>query len=214
MHQKLFGLTEILLIAGIVILSGGGFAYAYFARLLPFSPAPVIEADTSLSQLATSKEPTKTTAASSAQPTSSSSTQPTASAQPTTSASAVPTESATSAPNNPKAAMQANDQKRKDDLALIQAALEQRYKETKDYPVSANFAEGRTSSRSTPLQVLVGRYMNRNDLPTDPKEPDRWYGYKSDGKTYTLSAQLEDTGDPEGTYADSLYLYTLKNLNQ
>ncbi len=48
-------------------------------------------------------------------------------------------------------------------------------------------------------------------LPTDPLAGDRYYGYASNGATFTLTAALENTGDPSGKAAGSVWVYSVSS---
>lgn len=49
------------------------------------------------------------------------------------------------------------------------------------------------------------------DLPTDPLAGDRYYGYASNGATFTLTASLENTGDPAGKASGPYWIYTVSS---
>ena len=48
-------------------------------------------------------------------------------------------------------------------------------------------------------------------LPTDPLAADRYYGYQSDGTSFSLTASLENSGDPAGKHSGSLVLYQVSS---
>jgi len=102
-----------------------------------------------------------------------------------------------------KSKTNANDTQRKTDLANLKAALKQYYQANQAYPIAAIVEK--TSDTDCVLKVLVPTYIAK--LPVDPLSPTKYYGYKSDGKTYELTAVLEDTTDPAGIKTGSLYLY-------
>lgn len=127
----------------------------------------------------------------------------------TTSTLAPSTPSTLGAPSSTTATetVQTRDAIRKKDLATIQTYLESHFNNKGAYPVSANVAKLNDSTNSV-VTALVPKYTSA--LPRDPKDPAFFYGYKSvDGKTYTLSAQLENTADPEGKQEGTIYLYTV-----
>ncbi|MEK9155755.1 MAG: hypothetical protein AAB360_00430 [Patescibacteria group bacterium] len=101
------------------------------------------------------------------------------------------------------------DVKRKSDLASIKSALAD-YKQAKgSYPVAATLLKLNAGGNALEVK-LVPTYLAA--LPRDSKEAEGWfYGYKSDGRTYSLSARLEDVSDPEGQSAGGVYLYYLKD---
>lgn len=141
---------------------------------------------------------------------------PSPSPSPTPSPKTTPTPVKSPSPNptpDEKAAMKKRDEQRKADLATLQVAVEQYKKAKKSYPKSPTFTDSKTYLASSPLAILVPGYIL--GLPVDPNNPKRWYGYKSlDGKTYELTANLEDTTDPSGAFpadGNNVYLYTLRN---
>lgn len=99
----------------------------------------------------------------------------------------------------------------KADLTTIDAALATYKKTHKKYPISSSFAAGRTDKTDSPLQVLVQEKL-LDKLPTDPSGGDHWYGYRSDGNNFALSAELFNTTDPAGIFnADKKYIYLVTN---
>ncbi|MBI3261225.1 type II secretion system protein GspG [Candidatus Berkelbacteria bacterium] len=103
--------------------------------------------------------------------------------------------------------VQTRDAIRKKDLATIQTYLESYFNEKGSYPTSPTVARLNDSTNSV-VTALVPKYTSA--LPRDPKDPEYFYGYKSlNGKTYTLSARLENTADPEGKQEGTIYLYTV-----
>ena len=113
--------------------------------------------------------------------------------------SQLPTSSNTSSPGVPTSTIQEStsstttstltaDEQRQEDLVAIQKGLEQYYLKTKKYPVSIE--PSKTSDANGALKVLVSQYLS--ELPKDPIDPDRYYGYTSaDGKTYELTAVFD-----------------------
>jgi len=103
--------------------------------------------------------------------------------------------------------VQTRDAIRKKDLATIQTYLESYFNEKGLYPISSTIAKLNDSTNSV-VTALVPKYTSA--LPRDQQDPEYFYGYKSpNGKTYTLSARLENTADPEGKQEGALYLYTV-----
>ena len=100
------------------------------------------------------------------------------------------------------------DSQRKSDLASIAKALESYYAVNKKYPTSTK-TEKITQTGGVLGSALVPRYIT--SLPIDPLDPTYYYGYESDGKSYTLSAILEDKNDKDGKTVGSKYLYFLKS---
>lgn len=97
----------------------------------------------------------------------------------------------------------ANDQQRKTDLANIKTALTAYYQANQSYPIATT--EEKTSDQKCALNVLVPTYLA--SLPVDPASPVNYYAYQSDGKTYTLTAALEDMTDPLGIQVGNYYIY-------
>jgi hypothetical protein len=95
-----------------------------------------------------------------------------------------------------------NDDTRKADLANIKDALKKYYQANQKYPIAT--ASDKTSEATSALNVLRPDYLTA--LPVDPVAT-RYYGYTSDGKTFTLTAVLDDTSDPSGIKAGNYYLY-------
>lgn len=102
---------------------------------------------------------------------------------------------------------ESRDIKRKSDLANIAKALDSYQTNTGQYPISAN--EKISSSAGTLYKSLVPNYITL--LPIDPLDPTYYYGYDSDGRSYTLSAVLEDTNDSDGRKIGNKNIYFLKS---
>ena len=96
---------------------------------------------------------------------------------------------------------------RKKDLATIQTYLESYFNAKGSYPASATLAKLNDATNPV-VTALVPTYTS--SLPRDPKDPSFFYGYKSAGGSgYTLTAQLENTADPEGKQSGSVFLYSV-----
>jgi len=102
-----------------------------------------------------------------------------------------------------------NDKTRKSDLANLKAALTAYYQAEQSYPVAET--SQKTSDKTSALSVLVPTYIAA--LPDDPLAPTYYYGYKSDGKTFELTAVLEDRSLGDGTLVGSLYLYKVTDTS-
>lgn len=103
----------------------------------------------------------------------------------------------------------AGDDKRKSDLASIKTALNEYKSKVGSYPTSTSL-DKLNGSGSIVAAALVPNYIE--SLPLDPKDSSGWYyAYKSDGKTFSLSARLEDATDPSATKSGDVYLYYLLN---
>ena len=123
------------------------------------------------------------------------------------------TETASTTPTNTstttKTTTNTNDATRKSDLASIKAALKKYYQANQAYPIAT--AVQKTSDATTALKVLVPTYIAK--LPVDPLSPTKYYGYKSDGKTFELTCVLEDTTDPAGIKTGTLYIYKVTDTS-
>lgn len=97
-----------------------------------------------------------------------------------------------------------NDAKRKEDLINLKTALKKYYTATQSYPVAATTEK---TLDAAALKVLIPDYITA--LPVDPLSPTYYYGYKSDGKTFELTAVLEDKTDPSGITAGTIFLYRI-----
>ena len=101
------------------------------------------------------------------------------------------------------------DVKRKDDVTKILAALSKYKVDSGSYPIADSLLKLNTSGNIIET-ALVPKYLA--SLPKDPKDADGWYyAYKSDGKTCSLSAKLEDATDPDGQMAGTTFLYLKYN---
>jgi hypothetical protein len=104
----------------------------------------------------------------------------------------------------------AHDNTRKADLANIKDALKNYYQANQSYPIASTLQK--TSDANNALTVLVPTYIAK--LPVDPLSPSYYYGYTSDGKTFELTARLEDTTDPSAIDAgNGIYLYKVTNTS-
>lgn len=110
------------------------------------------------------------------------------------------------ASTSPGETTNANDQRRKADLAKIKEALTKYFADNDQFPLAITGVK--TADQTTVLyQALVPKYLEK--LPDDPLAPQYYYGYKSDGQTFELTCVLEDKTDPEGTLIGQLYIYKL-----
>src|SRR3972149_1972584 len=101
-----------------------------------------------------------------------------------------------------------NDETRKKDLISLKNALKKYFSEKGEYPKSE--AMLKTSDKTSVLyQALVPTYLE--SLADDPQAPQYYYGYKSDGTTFELTAVLEDKSDPAGNLQGSLNIYKVTN---
>lgn len=122
-----------------------------------------------------------------------------------------PSPTATVSPSStPVVIVNKNDATRKTDLINLKTALMKYFNAKQSYPVSISLSK--TSDSDTPLKVLVPDYIS--SLPLDPLSPNSFYGYKSvDGKSFELTAALEDTTDPSGFNDGDLVLYKVTDIS-
>ncbi len=110
---------------------------------------------------------------------------------------------------SPSSTRVANDATRDQNLKTIKAALNTYKDQYGKYPTSSSF-ENISYSSSVLRKALYPSYLTT--VPSDPKSSDGWwYGYKSDGKTFTLSARFENINDTEVTKVGSVYLHYVRN---
>ena len=105
--------------------------------------------------------------------------------------------------------MYSRDKTRKSDLITIKAGLE-KYKQTNgSYPKASEMVKLNTKDNIVQTS-LVPEFIA--SIPTDPKATEGWYyGYKSDGSKFTLSARLENSADPQVTKVGEAYVHWVYN---
>jgi len=103
----------------------------------------------------------------------------------------------------------ANDKLRKSDLEDLKVALKKYYQANQTYPIATTAQK--TSDATSALSVLVPNDIVK--LPVDPLSPTYYYGYKSDGKTFELTAVLEDLTTTGGVQVGTLYLYKVTDTS-
>lgn len=102
-----------------------------------------------------------------------------------------------------------NDEKRHNDLVAVKSALSDYKERYGQYPKSTTFINI-NSSNNFIKKLLVPGYIG--EIPSDPKlDEGWWYGYKSDGKNFTLSARFENINDREVTKVGGVYLHFVRN---
>lgn len=104
--------------------------------------------------------------------------------------------------------IEARDATRKKDLGIIKSALESYHKDNNSYPVSLSI-DKTNNPNGVLAKALVPKYLS--SLPVDPNDPTYWYGYTSDGKSFTLWSLLENTSDPEGKRDGNYVKYIVTN---
>jgi len=102
-----------------------------------------------------------------------------------------------------------NDNIRKADLGNIKDALKKYYQANQSYPIASTLQK--TSDPGNVLAILVPTYIAK--LPVDPLSPSYFYGYTSDGKTFQITARLEDKTDPSGIQSGTLYIYKVTDTS-
>lgn len=100
------------------------------------------------------------------------------------------------------------DVKRKSDLQSIKEALQKYKADTGTYPISEQTAKTKDEGNIL-AQALVPKYLS--NLPVDPNNPTYWYGYRSDGNTFTLWCVLENKNDPAGKQEGDYFIYRIYN---
>lgn len=95
-----------------------------------------------------------------------------------------------------------NDQLRKEDIAKVQVALNKYFSDRASYPIAATI-ENLSEPKSVLNSALVPLYLD--NMPRDPVGV-HYYGYKSDGKDYELTAVLDDSTDPEGMQVGAVFI--------
>jgi hypothetical protein len=103
----------------------------------------------------------------------------------------------------------ANDAKRHQDLLDIKNALNNYKTRYGQYPKSNSFININSASNIV-KQSLMPSYLD--SIPSDPNSSGGWwYGYKSDGRSFTLSARFENINDREVTKVGGVYLHYVWN---
>lgn len=111
--------------------------------------------------------------------------------------------------SSPQITSNVNDETRKKDLANISKALKNYFLAKSKYPLAPETIK--TSDKTSVLAVeLAPTYIE--SLPQDPLSPDFYYGYKSDGQSFELTAVLEDKSDPSGVLTGKYNIYKITNL--
>jgi len=106
--------------------------------------------------------------------------------------------------------MKERDATRKADLAKIKDALKKYYQANQSYPEAKTLQK--TSDPNCILEsTLVPTFLDK--LPVDPSSPTSYYGYISDGKTFELTAALEDKTDAAGIQVGTYYIYKVTDTS-
>ena len=96
------------------------------------------------------------------------------------------------------------DTERKRDLSNLAYTLKKHYKENNQYPIS-NGLEKTNDKNCVLWDALIPV-----KIPTDPLDPEFYYTYKSDGRSYELTARLENLEDEDCVMENGICLYSLK----
>lgn len=99
------------------------------------------------------------------------------------------------------------DTQRKQDIGLLQAALEKYKTDNGQYPASSGIEQ--TISSLTLFNALVPKYLTK--MPVDPLPQTYWYEYQSDGQTFALRTVIEDQSDKSAKAGNVFYYYELVN---
>lgn len=100
----------------------------------------------------------------------------------------------------------ANDIKRKSSLREITVALMMYFDDNGRYPFCIEGVKLNDENSSVYKELLV--YLTE-ELLKDPKDPEFYYTYKSDGSFYELSSRLENLEDKECKIINNLCIYTI-----
>lgn len=104
----------------------------------------------------------------------------------------------------------ANDTQRKADLTQIKDALKNYFQANQSYPEAAT-VQKTLDQNSVLVGALVPTYIDK--LPVDPLSPTYYYGYTSDGKTFSLTAVLEDKTDASGIKVGDILIYKVTDTS-
>lgn len=208
--QRFINGIDILLIFGIALFSLGGVAYAIFSGVINLpGVTPFLQADTLASsegQLDTSTDDKTSVIRSVDEPSLGS-----IAGLPEEATGAEKEVPAETSQDSKQTELKARDAKRKEDLATLQVALQQYFNKYKKYPIT-NSGQGKFEKTSIALKVIVDTGFIAT-LPADPLA-EQFYAYTSEGKSYQLTAQLEDSSDPSGANNQEnppKYLYQVNN---
>ena len=100
----------------------------------------------------------------------------------------------------------ANDLERKSDLREIIIALVMYFNDNDKYPLSDDAIKLNDKNSAIYKEFLI--YLTEESLK-DPKDPEFYYTYRSNGYFYELSARLENLGDKECKIINNLCIYTI-----
>lgn len=98
------------------------------------------------------------------------------------------------------------DLQRKADLALVQSALVVYQQQKGAFPTTVGRVKLNEPGNSLELALVPTFLVN---IPKDPQDPQFSYQYQSDGATYSLTAIIEDSSDPQAISGGTYYYYQL-----
>lgn len=99
---------------------------------------------------------------------------------------------------------QTNDEIRKQDLANIQIALQSYFSATGKYPLAETRVQLNTADNVLEKELVTAGYLSA--IPSDP-DSTKYYAYKSDGASFSLTAVLDSVTDTEAKVSGSLAIY-------
>lgn len=99
-----------------------------------------------------------------------------------------------------------NDDTRKQDLAQIHVALKSYYSATGKYPLAMERVPLNTANNILEKELVMAGYITA--IPADPDQT-KYYAYKSDGVTFSLTALLDSTTDPEAKLEGTMAIYEI-----
>ncbi|MDF1498353.1 MAG: hypothetical protein P1P85_03300 [Patescibacteria group bacterium] len=101
------------------------------------------------------------------------------------------------------------DEKRKESLDEIKNALETYQSEKNTYPISNEFVK--LNDENSFVHNKIIEYVDKENLK-DPKDPEFYYGYKSDGNYFELTAKLENPENEDCELINSITcIYKIKS---
>jgi len=112
--------------------------------------------------------------------------------------------------NNMKKTAKARDEIRKRDLAQIQSAIESYYQENDSYPQAEELDQIDRSNSLVADQLVPD---NITQIPKEPLFDRHFYGYLSDGESYSLSCVIENKEDEEAEEVNGINLYKLSSTD-
>ena len=112
-----------------------------------------------------------------------------------------------------KAKMETRDERRKLNLRELLLVLDLYYSDYTQYPISINL-EKINDENSNFYKALIPNYLSETQVDWylfDPLDPEFYYTYKSDGRSYELTARLENLEDEDCVMENGICLYKCKD---